>query len=229
MPIESKKVRILKIEEITHDTKSFILERPEGYNFKSGQSAFLAIDSDEWRKENRQFSISSTPNSNNLEFIIKIYSDRPGVTNAMSKLQEGEYLLISRPFGMINHDESKGGIFIAAGSGVTKFISLFRDLHERKKLSNIIFIYSNKAKKDVILEKELKEMFSASPSSLILALSREKKRGYTHGRINEKLIRNALNGIPGRKVHAAGSEEFIRDIMKIARKIQNESNSSKGK
>ena len=86
------------------------------------------------------------------------------------------------------------------------------------ELKNIVFLYSNKTKSDVILEDELKEIFSKYSNNLVLALSREKVDGYVFGRIDESLLRNYVS--KDSKIVVCGSDEFVKQMMDVSRKLQ---------
>lgn len=214
-----KKVKIFKILELTHDTKGFVIERPQGFSFSSGQSMFVAIDKDDWRDKAREFTICSKPSDDYLELIIKIYRDRPGVTRAMDDLVAGDSLLISKAFGNLDYRPEKysNHVFIGAGSSLTKFLSLLRSLNDND-LSKVVLIYSNKTKSDIILEDELKKMFSKYHKNLVLTLTREELAGYHYGRVNKELLSKYVN--KDSKVVAIGPGDFSSEIMVLAREIK---------
>ncbi|MBS3074739.1 flavodoxin reductase [Candidatus Pacearchaeota archaeon] len=219
--MDLQKVKILKIERLTHDVKRFVLKKPSDYAFVPGQAIQLTIDKDGWRDGKRSFTITSAPDSDFLELIIKEYPEKHGVTEMLHKISEGDYLLISKPFGKFDYDKSKRKVFIAAGSAITKFLSLLRVLkssNDINKLNNIILIYSNKTSGDVILEEELKEIFSGAAKNLVLVLTRESKESYINGRVSEELLRKYVD--KESKVSVCGPPEFIKSMMDFARKIQ---------
>ncbi|MEK6918841.1 MAG: FAD-binding oxidoreductase [Nanoarchaeota archaeon] len=225
MDIILRKVKILGIKSLTHDTKSFIIEKPENYFFVSGQSMFTAIDDDSWRDKPREFTISSKPNDNYLELIIKIYNEREGVTKAMDKLKIGDYLLVSRPFGNLDYKPEKynNHLFIAAGSGITKFLSLLRSLKDDRgnEIKNVVLIYSNKTKEDIILEDEIKSIFSSCPKNLVLLITRQEVKGYVNSRVNKELLSAYVKG--DSKVIAIGPGDFSSEIMGVVREIKDKS------
>ncbi len=216
--MELKRVKILNIKQLTPDTKSFLLEKPLGYSFFSGQAFYLSVNSSS--SDIRPYSICSSPKSDNLELIIKIYSDRPSFTQNLDKLKVGDYLWISKAFGNLDYKKSKykSYVFVAAGSAITKFISLLRSLKD-DELKDIVFIYSNKTKSDVILEGELKSIFSGCKKNLVLVLSREKVNGYVSGRIDESLLKKYF--VKDSKVVISGPDDFVKEMMDISRKLQN--------
>ncbi len=177
-------VKIKSIAHATHDVLQIVTEKPEDIDFVPGQATEIFIDKTGWEKEGRPFTFTCLPNEDHLEFMIKTYPDRKGVTNELLKLQKGDNLILNDIFGAINY---KGeGTFIAGGAGATPFISIFRDLMARNKLGNNKLIFANKTKADIILEKEFREMLG---KNFINILSEEENEQYAHGRITEAFIK----------------------------------------
>jgi ferredoxin-NADP reductase len=124
-------VKILSIEQETHDVKRFLVEKPAGYSFTPGQATDVSIKSRAAGKEKRSFSFTCLNSFPYLEFIVKIYPERKGMTYKLGKLQPGDELIIREAYGSIKF---KGkGVFIAGGTGVTPFISMLRELHRKMK------------------------------------------------------------------------------------------------
>ena len=63
---------------------------------------------------------------------------------------------MSEPFGTISYQGP--GVFIAGGAGITPFLAMLRDLARRGELDRQTLIFSNKAPRDVICEKELRHL-----------------------------------------------------------------------
>jgi cytochrome-b5 reductase len=149
-------VRLLMSEFVTHDVKHFIVTRPEGFEFEPGQGVELAIDEPQWREQGRPFTPTSLQDDQVLEFTIKGYPERKGVTDALHRLRPGADLLISEPFGTIQY---KGkGLFIAGGAGITPFLAILRQLARGDRLSVNGLLFSNKTPADIICEKELRHL-----------------------------------------------------------------------
>lgn len=177
-------VKILTIEQVTHNVKRFQFEKPLGYSFKPGQATDVSINVPALRDEKRPFTFTSLNSAEYLEFTIKIYTDHNGITNELGKLKPGSELIIRDVWGDIAYKGN--GIFIAGGAGITPFISIFRDLQQRKKVVGNVLIFANKTKKDIILESELKRLLG---NSFINILSDEKLEGYSFGFITKKFLK----------------------------------------
>jgi hypothetical protein len=185
--MEEHVVKIIDTLMITHNVKRFRLEKPQGYSFIPGQATEVSINVPELRNERRPFTFTCLNTADYLEFTIKIYRERNGITNELGKLNPGAELIIRDVWGAINY---KGkGVFIAGGAGITPFISIFRDLYTQNKLTGNMLIFANKRKDDIILENELICMLGGA---FISILSDEKSDGYSHGYITEEFLKTTI-------------------------------------
>src|SRR5208283_2305825 len=104
---------VLMTEFVTHDVRRFVLMKPKGFKFVPGQGALLAINKPGLRDEGHPFTPTSLTSDLVLEFTIKGYPRRRGLTGRLHKLVPGDELLIKAVFGDIRY---KGpGVFIAGG------------------------------------------------------------------------------------------------------------------
>ena len=65
-------VKIIDIEEVTQDVKSFKIEKPKRYSFIPGQATEVSVNVPRLRDEKRPFTFTSLHSSDYLEFTIKI-------------------------------------------------------------------------------------------------------------------------------------------------------------
>jgi ferredoxin-NADP reductase len=185
--MEEHIVKIRDIKNITHDVLRITIDKPPGYNFVPGQATEVAINKPNWKEERRPFTFTSLPGETHLEFTIKTYSARNGMTNELRQLKQNDELLLHDVWGAISY---KGeGIFIAGGAGVTPFIAIFRDLRVKKQIGKNVLIFANKTRADIIDEEVFRKMLG---DSFINILSDEKAEGYAHGMINEEFLRSNI-------------------------------------
>lgn len=204
-----KSVKILMKEFVTHDVKRFILEKPESYEFVPGQATEVSINKESWRDEKRPFTFTSLNEDLVLEFTIKAYSEHEGVTKELHNLNPVDELNIGDAWGAINY---KGkGVFIAGGAGITPFIAILRELKKKGEIKGNKLIFSNKKQKDIILEKEFKEMFKENPEDLIFVLSRENKEGYENKKIDKEFLKNKITDF-NQNFYICGPKQFVKDI-----------------
>jgi len=177
-------VKIISIEQITHDVKRFKIEKPLDYSFVSGQATDVSINNPEIRNKKHPFTFTCLNSNPYLEFTIKIYPQHLGVTNQLNKLQEGDELIIREAWGTISY---KGkGVFIAGGAGVTPFIAILRDLEAKNELKGNMLIFANKTKEDIILKDDFHKMLDRN---FVNILSDEKTDEYEFGFINPVFIK----------------------------------------
>lgn len=199
--------KILKIEPLTPNIKKFIVEKPKGYWFVSGQHALISINKPELKDKRRPFSISSSDKDNFLEFIIKIYDKRNGITKEFDKLKVKDELIIGEPKGKISYNGK--GIFIAAGTGINPFFSIMKSLNNKEMDKNFL-IYLNKIQKEIILENELKRLFN---NNVIFILSRERKSGYEYGHIDKEFLKNKIKNF-SQKFYICGPFKLVIELKK---------------
>ncbi len=149
-------VKVLKTNFVTHNVKRFVVERPAGYEFISGQACDVAINRPGLEGELRPFTFTSVNGADHLEFIIKIYTGHDGMTEKLLAVNIGDELIVHEVFGAISY---KGpGVFIAGGAGITPFVSIFRELKQLNKLDGNTLLFANRKPEDIILKAELTAM-----------------------------------------------------------------------
>lgn len=206
--MEKHIVKIVSIDQVTHDVKRFRVEKPEGYSFIPGQATEVSVNRPELKNEKRPFTFTCLTRDPYLEFTIKIYPSHNGVTNELGKLKPGAELIIRDVWGAISY---KGkGVFIAGGAGVTPFISIFRDLYSKNEVSGNRLIFANKTKADIILESELRNMLGMD---FINILSDEKNDDYFHGMISLDFLRNHIGEL-NRKFYVCGPPPMTDAVLK---------------
>ncbi len=204
------RLRIIDIQNVTHDVKQFTLEKPDGYEFEPGQATEVSIDKEGWREEKRPFTFTSLNHQEFLQFVIKIYPEHDGVTEQIGKLKVGDFLLLDDPWGTIQY---KGeGVFLAGGAGVTPFIAIFRDLHEKGEIGKNKLIFSNKTEKDIILKEEFEEILG---DQFINAITDEEPSGdhiFLDGFIDKEFLESQIDDLD-QNFYVCGPGPFNDAIM----------------
>jgi ferredoxin-NADP reductase len=199
-------VRILNIEEVTHDVKRFEIEKPDGYTFVPGQATEVAINKPEWKNEKRPFTFTSLNEWPYLEFTIKAYSSHKGVTDQLHKLSVGDELLIHDVWGAISY---KGkGVFIAGGAGITPFIAIFRQLDKDNSIKGNKLIFSNKTSRDIIMRDEFEKMLG---EDFINVLTDESVPGIHNKRIDKDYLKETIKDF-NQHFYVCGPEKFTEAI-----------------
>ncbi len=205
--MEVHKVKILSIEHITHNVKRIKVERPGDYNFIPGQATDVSLPA----KENdlHPFTFTGLSDWDHLEFSIKIYTHRKGLTAEIDKLKAGDEIILHDVWGAIHY---KGpGIFVAGGAGVTPFVAILRDLYRRGEINLNKLFFSNKTSSDIILKDEFTKMLSGNFYNTLTA---ERSSQHRYGRFDEQFFRDNIKNYD-QPFYVCGPDAFVQDINKI--------------
>lgn len=202
-------LKVLETNYVTHDVKRFVLEKPQGYTFIPGQSVNVSINLPEWKTQLRPFTFTSLPGDDYIEFMIKINLNGNGVTKKLDSINQGDELILHDIFGAIQYKDT--GVFIAAGSGITPFLSIFRDLYKKKRLRGNLLIYSNKTTDDVIMAESLQAMLK---DNFIPVFTRENIVGFIEKRIDRDFLIDHIRNFK-QNFYICGPESFVKDLTKI--------------
>ena len=206
-------VKIKEIHSVTHDVRRYTIERPENFSFVPGQATDVSINKEKWKDELRPFTFTCLRDAENLEFVIKSYKDRAGVTAELYKLVVGDELIIRDAWGAI---EYKGpGYFLAGGAGITPFIAILRDLKSKNQLAGNKLFFSNKTETDIILHDELSSMLG---QDVIYVISDEESKNNYHGYINEEFLKKYVDDF-SKHFYICGPPKMIEALTDTLKKL----------
>ena len=207
------KVKIVDIQEVAKQVKSFRTEKPEGYSFIPGQATDVAVNTPALKNELRPFTFTSLPEDPFLEFTIKQYPDHHGVTDAIHHLKPGDELVLHDVWGAIAY---KGpGYFIAGGAGITPFLAILRWLQRANKLAGNTLFFSNKTVADIIYEKELKNMLA---EQALFVLTSQLHTGYLYERIDRAFLKEHVKDI-NLHFYCCGPDPMVASITGILQEM----------
>lgn len=164
MIIKKYKVKVEKIENPIEDIFSLTFSSDEKFKYLPGQFLHLALDDydgiGQW-PDSRCFSMQSNPD----EELLKItYAVKGKFTNRMkNELHEGKEIWLKLPYGDIfqrGHNKNNC-VFIAGGTGITPFLSLFNSDEFCFYINPKIYL-GFRSKEYNIYEKELSEICNNS-------------------------------------------------------------------
>ncbi len=200
-------VKIHSTDTVTHDVLEFVVDKPQGFEFTPGQATEVEINKPGWKKEDRPFTFTSLPEDEYLEFTVKIYPERDGVTDKLRDLEVSDEFLIHEPFGAIKYEGE--GYFIAGGAGVTPFISILRKLQQENNLGYNKLLFSNKTKADIIRGDEFSKMLG---DNFINILSEEKTDKCEYGHFSKEFFKRHVDDF-SKKFYVCGPPAMIDDIV----------------
>jgi len=211
--MEEHIVKLISKTPVTHDTHLYKVEKPAGYTFIPGQATEVAIRKPGWEEERRPFTFTGLNEWDHLEFTIKSYYDRNGVTKELATLNPGDELLLHDVWGAIHYDGP--GVFIAGGAGITPFIAIFRDLEKRKLLPGNKLLFANKRESDIILKDQFHGWLG---DRFINILSDEMSNTYAHGFITKDFLLEHISDL-SQKFYICGPPPMMDAVQNILKEL----------
>ena len=145
--------KIISIRPVTHDVRCIRLQKPQKYSFVPGQATDVSINKPGWKDKKNPFTFTGFNDDPFLQFTIKGYPERHGVTEQLHQLKQGDEIIVRDVWGAIEY--AGPGVFLAGGAGITPFLAIFRQLHRDHKARGNTLYFSNKTVADIIEHQEL--------------------------------------------------------------------------
>ena len=200
--IENKinQVQITSNIEITDDV--FILSFPKIFNFKPGQVISIQLHEN---SPSRMYSIASGINEDNIRILFNI-NDLGYLTPKLSRLETGQKIYISNPFGTFLHDVNEGDYFISSGTGIAPFNSFLQSY----KTQSIHLMHGSKTLNNFYFEQELNFLHE----KYVRCCSREKHESVYAGRLTQYLNETQKFDLT-KTYHLCGSAEMVNEVREI--------------
>ncbi len=195
-----KKVTI--ISNLETAPGAFVLSFPRSFDFVPGQVIGIAMDPDD---KPRLYSIAS----GNKEDVVRIlYTVKPEgkLTPDMARLQAGDIIYVSEPFGGFICDEQEA-VWVATGTGIAPFSSMFYSgLAKNKTL-----IQGNRFASGLYFREDFEKEMG---QRYVPSCTREEVHGIYHGRVLKYLSENK-DLDPSLKYYLCGSAEMVVDVRDL--------------
>jgi propane monooxygenase reductase component len=183
LPVKEAVAEVVANNPVTHDMRHLVLHLVETEDFKffPGQYVDITVPGTE---EVRSFSMANTSarESGQLEFIIKIYPDGLFSHFLDTKLQIGDRLELTGPYGMFTLRDAPDTdlIFVGGGAGMAPILCLLRSMAERGIDRKAVYYYGARRRGDLCFEDELRALEEVLPDfRYVPALSEDEWEGET--------------------------------------------------
>ncbi len=166
LPIQQGVAEVVANDPVTHDMRHVVLKliEPEEIRFFPGQYMDITIpDTDTVRS----FSMANITSREGglLEFVIKVYPDGKFSHFLDSKVQVGDRLDLSGPFGVFTlRDGDDDLVFVGGGAGMAPILALLRSMVERRLERKATYFYGARTKRDLCFESELRDLEEKLPN-----------------------------------------------------------------
>jgi len=179
LPIQQAVAEVVSRDPVTHDMRHLVLRliEPGEVKFFPGQYMDIAVPGTD---QVRSFSMANTSSRDGLlEFVIKVYPDGLFSQFLDARLQPGDRLEITGPFGVFTLREGDEDlVFIGGGAGMAPILSLLRSMADRGIRRKATFFYGARGRRDLCFEDEIRALAEKLPDfSYVPALSHEEWDG----------------------------------------------------
>jgi propane monooxygenase reductase component len=169
LPIQQAVAEVVANEPVTHDMRHLVLRlaEPKEIKFFPGQYVDITVPG---TGATRSFSMANTSSrdTGQLEFIIKIYPDGLFSHFLDTQLAVGDRLELTGPFGVftlrdVPDPRSSDLIFVGGGAGMAPILSLLRSMAERGIERRATYYYGARRRRDLCFEEELRTFEQSLP------------------------------------------------------------------
>lgn len=194
-PYRWYRTTVTEMKRVSSDTFTLRIERPSGYEFRAGQYAVVRTYVSKERFLVRQYSFSSPPSADWIEFTIQHEPDGEVTSWLDEHARKGTMLEISQSFGNFTYEPSpRPLLFIAGRVGIAPFMSYLRE-HSDK---NVHVVYSVNTREQACFWDEL------APITTLVVTSEQ-------NRIDQSLLASHITNKP--IVYICGSRQFAESMQ----------------
>jgi len=209
-------MKIIETKKETPESITLSLKGKEKINFIPGQFVMVEL-LNEKKIPKRAYSISSSPLSDILQITIK---ETPNgyVSKLLNQSKVGDELIVEGPFGhmLFDSEKMKSVVLIGAGSGIAPIKSISQFVFDKKLNTNITLCYSNRTEADIIFHDKLLDFKKQIKNfNLLLAITREEKKGFHCGRIDEKMVKEINEKNPEAFYFLCGPKKMVNAIKEL--------------
>ena len=166
LPIQQGVAEVVSNDPVTHDMRHLVLKliEPDEIRFFPGQYMDITIPGTDTVRSFSMANITSREGGR-LEFVIKVYPDGKFSHFLDSKVQVGDRLELSGPFGVFTlRDGDDDLVFVGGGAGMAPILALLRSMVERGLDRKATYFYGARTKRDLCFESELRDLEEKLPS-----------------------------------------------------------------
>lgn len=229
---------MLKVDQITDETSSTKTLRMipvEGAPplFKAGQHINIFVNCQN-TATSRPYTISSAPGKPYLEITVRRKEGGFVASHLLDSVKPGDVLEASGPHGTFYYEplvDSDDLVFLAGGCGITPFMSVIREIVDKKQALRIHLLYGSITPDDIIFENELKQLAAEHPNLKVDFIISAPPPGWTgkRGLLEAGMISSCVGSVVGKTFYICGParmhmlcEEALESLGVPRRRIKQE-------
>jgi 3-ketosteroid 9alpha-monooxygenase subunit B len=205
-------LRVARVIDETHDTRSFVLELPPElharFAYRAGQYLTFEVPLGAERIV-RCYSLASAPDLGEAPKVtVKRVSGGRGSNWFHDAVAAGARLRVLPPLGrFVLHESAAGLLLFAGGSGITPVISLIKSALATTQ-RRIRLLYANRDARSVIFRRELDALAAAHPTRLDVRHHLDDASGF----VTADEVRAARRGFEDAECYLCGPGPFMAGV-----------------
>jgi CDP-4-dehydro-6-deoxyglucose reductase/ferredoxin-NAD(P)+ reductase (naphthalene dioxygenase ferredoxin-specific) len=219
--LESNEIKNIEYEvkylrKVSKDIYSINLHNSsnEEFKFKAGQYAELYFNN----CKEKHFSMASSPNTNELEFHLKILDGGEISNYVENNLKIGDKIKIKGPYGNAYlRDNHKGPIIaVAGGTGLAPILSIIKSSQEKGMRQPIKIYYGAKSESDLYFTEKIETMVKENQNLKFIpvVINPSKNKIFRTGLVTDAVIED-IKDFDGYKAYLAGPPKMVEAAEKI--------------
>lgn len=213
----ARRHRIADILPESHDTATIVLEPENGscFDYAAGQFMYLKPIGTDVPAEEHPFTISTSPTQPGvISATIKKSGD---FTQKIDRLKRGDTVLVDGPYGDFSvqmKSKPPSRVFVAAGVGITPFISMLRFARDRNDLTPVLLLFGNRTEEDILFRDELATMQQKPNLRIVHVLSKPSAKWQGEkGRIDNNILRAHIGDFPEAHFYVCGPVAMMDTVI----------------
>jgi glycine betaine catabolism B len=214
--MEDVKVKVLEVKKVADFTKSFVLEKPEGFEYKAGDHGYIEITPD----KGKPFSFVSSPHEGIMEFAT-IIRDQSEWKQELNRKNKGDELILSGPYGKFGYEDSEKDVgFVAGGIGITPFMGILRYINFKKLDTKVTLLYSARNLGAVAFKDELDSLVEKNPNiKIVYTITDDENYKGNKGRVDKEFIEKYSGDVKNKIWYIAGPPKMVIAINKTLKNL----------
>lgn len=216
---------VLTLQEkikLTEDVLSFVFRKNGSFSFTPGQYMewTLPHKNADSRGNRRYFSLASSPTEANPMITVKLYNPSSSYKSVLRDMEIGGKITASQLMGDFTLPKKSKTplVFIAGGVGIAPFRSMIQYIVDEKLSSDIILLFANRHKEDIIFQDLFARAESLGVKTIQILTDRKSVpkdwKGQV-GYITVDMIRETVPDFKNRIFYISGPQLMVQQTQMI--------------
>lgn len=214
-------VKLTNKKLVANQTMEFILEKPEGFQFRAGQFLELTLlDPPETDAEGntRAFSIVTAPYESYLAVATRLRDT--AFKRVFQNLQDGTQVKLDGPYGdyTLHKTTATPAVFVIGGIGVTPVRSMIAQATHDHTDHKIILLYSNRTPKDAPFLSDFTEFAQQNPNFTSVPVATDQAPddwAGERGRVDADMLKRHIDNLAAPIYYLSGPEGMVKSMRQL--------------